>query len=180
VVEPWWRGAVIYQIYPRSFRDANGDGIGDLPGIIEKLDHIAGLGVGAGTDAVLHRLRAETDAFEDRALLGEFSSLAVDVQEADPHSVLRFTRAMLQARGAAPALVAGGIEPLDLAAPLLGLDRVAARMRVRCVFNLSPDAAVVPLTLAEGTQPLPHAPVAGVPETLGPWGVGLGGIGGAG
>ncbi len=45
--EPWWRGAVIYQIYPRSFRDSNGDGIGDLPGIIEKLDHIAGLGVDA-------------------------------------------------------------------------------------------------------------------------------------
>ena len=47
VQQPWWRGAVIYQIYPRSFRDSNGDGIGDLPGIIEKLDHIAGLGVDA-------------------------------------------------------------------------------------------------------------------------------------
>jgi alpha-glucosidase len=41
----WWRGAVIYQIYPRSFRDTNGDGIGDLAGIIEGLDYIAGLGV---------------------------------------------------------------------------------------------------------------------------------------
>jgi alpha-glucosidase len=44
---PWWRGAVIYQIYPRSFRDSNGDGIGDLPGIIAGLDHIASLGVDA-------------------------------------------------------------------------------------------------------------------------------------
>ncbi|MBY6014890.1 DUF3459 domain-containing protein [Qipengyuania gaetbuli] len=44
---PWWKGAVIYQIYPRSFRDSNGDGIGDLPGITEKLPHIAGLGVDA-------------------------------------------------------------------------------------------------------------------------------------
>jgi alpha-glucosidase len=35
---PWWRGAVIYQIYPRSFFDANGDGIGDLPGILAKLE----------------------------------------------------------------------------------------------------------------------------------------------
>jgi len=43
----WWRGAVIYQIYPRSFADANGDGIGDLAGIIGKLDYIAALGVDA-------------------------------------------------------------------------------------------------------------------------------------
>jgi len=45
--QPWWRGAAIYQIYPRSFRDANGDGIGDLRGITEKLDHVARLGVDA-------------------------------------------------------------------------------------------------------------------------------------
>ncbi|WP_265561664.1 alpha-amylase family glycosyl hydrolase [Sphingomicrobium arenosum] len=41
---PWWRGAVIYQVYPRSFRDSNGDGIGDLAGITEKMEHIASLG----------------------------------------------------------------------------------------------------------------------------------------
>ena len=44
---PWWRGAVIYQIYPRSFLDTNGDGIGDLKGIAERLDYVAGLGVDA-------------------------------------------------------------------------------------------------------------------------------------
>jgi len=44
---PWWRGGVIYQIYPRSFLDTDGDGVGDLPGIIERLDYVAGLGVEA-------------------------------------------------------------------------------------------------------------------------------------
>ena len=43
----WWRGAVVYQIYPRSFQDDNGDGIGDLKGIIRRLPHIAGLGADA-------------------------------------------------------------------------------------------------------------------------------------
>lgn len=45
--EAWWRGAVIYQIYPRSYMDANNDGIGDLPGIIQKLPYISRLGVDA-------------------------------------------------------------------------------------------------------------------------------------
>ena len=43
----WWRGAVIYQIYPRSFQDSDGDGVGDLAGIARRLDHVASLGVDA-------------------------------------------------------------------------------------------------------------------------------------
>lgn len=43
----WWRGAVIYQIYPRSFQDSNGDGIGDLKGIAARLPHVANLGADA-------------------------------------------------------------------------------------------------------------------------------------
>ena len=43
----WWRGAVIYQIYPRSFQDSNGDGVGDLAGITSRLPYVASLGVDA-------------------------------------------------------------------------------------------------------------------------------------
>ena len=45
--EPWWKTAVFYQIYPRSFADGNGDGVGDLPGIAAHLDHLVDLGIDA-------------------------------------------------------------------------------------------------------------------------------------
>lgn len=47
IKQAWWKEAIVYQIYPRSFKDSNGDGIGDLRGIIEKLDYIESLGVDA-------------------------------------------------------------------------------------------------------------------------------------
>src|ERR1700712_2075329 len=43
----WWRQAVVYQIYPRSFADADGDGLGDIKGIISRVDYLAGLGIDA-------------------------------------------------------------------------------------------------------------------------------------
>lgn len=43
----WWKEAVVYQLYPRSFKDSDGDGIGDLKGIISKLDYLESLGVDA-------------------------------------------------------------------------------------------------------------------------------------
>ncbi|MDQ3609742.1 MAG: alpha-amylase family glycosyl hydrolase, partial [Actinomycetota bacterium] len=43
----WWHDAVIYQIYPRSFQDSDGDGVGDLNGIVARLDHVAALGADA-------------------------------------------------------------------------------------------------------------------------------------
>lgn len=45
--EPWWKSAVVYQIYPRSFADSSGDGIGDLEGVRQRLDHLEWLGVDA-------------------------------------------------------------------------------------------------------------------------------------
>ena len=45
VKNQWWKKSVVYQIYPRSFMDSNGDGIGDINGIVEKLDYLKELGV---------------------------------------------------------------------------------------------------------------------------------------
>ena len=45
--QKWWQSAVFYQIYPRSYADSNGDGIGDIPGIIGKLDYLKDLGIDA-------------------------------------------------------------------------------------------------------------------------------------
>src|SRR5699024_3832057 len=44
MTKKWWKEAVAYQIYPRSFMDSNGDGIGDIQGVISKLDYLEGLG----------------------------------------------------------------------------------------------------------------------------------------
>ena len=42
----WWHNKIAYQIYPKSFQDSNGDGIGDIPGIIKRLDYLQSLGIG--------------------------------------------------------------------------------------------------------------------------------------
>ncbi|HWV14585.1 MAG TPA: alpha-glucosidase family protein [Cellvibrio sp.] len=75
----WWRGAVIYQVYPRSLMDSNGDGIGDLPGVISKLDYIASLGVDAIWISPFFKSPMKDfgyDISDYRAIDGIFGSLA--------------------------------------------------------------------------------------------------------
>ena len=57
---PWWQQGVIYQIYPRSFKDSDGDGIGDLQGIISQLDYLRWLGV----DAIRRIIRETRNSLE--------------------------------------------------------------------------------------------------------------------
>lgn len=68
-------------------------------------------------------------------------AFAVDLQEADPASVLHAARVLLAERHATPALLHGDLVPLDLAAPLVGFERVAEGARIRCRFNLSAEPA---------------------------------------
>jgi glycosidase len=87
---PWWREAVVYQVYPRSFQDTDGDGVGDLAGVRERVDHIAELGADAvwlcpfydspmadnGYDVRDHR------AVDDRfGTMAEFEGLLADLHE---------------------------------------------------------------------------------------------------
>ena len=58
----WFTSAVVYQIYPRSFADSNGDGIGDLGGILEHVDHLAELGVDVVWLSPIYRRRRPTTA----------------------------------------------------------------------------------------------------------------------
>ena len=75
----WWKEAVVYQIYPRSFNDSNGDGIGDIPGIIEKLDYIDELGVDVvWLNPVYESPEADNgyDISNYRAIMDQFGTMA--------------------------------------------------------------------------------------------------------
>ncbi|HEX6254813.1 MAG TPA: alpha-amylase family glycosyl hydrolase [Euzebyales bacterium] len=95
----WWRDAVLYQIYPRSWADGNGDGIGDLPGITARLDHLAWLGVDGlwlspiypspmadfGYDVADH-----TDVHPDFGTLADLDALVAAAHERDLRVILDF------------------------------------------------------------------------------------------
>jgi len=75
----WWKEAVIYQIYPRSFNDSNGDGIGDLRGIIEKLDYLHNLGVDLVWLSPIYQSPNDDNGYDIsdyRAIMDEFGTMA--------------------------------------------------------------------------------------------------------
>lgn len=75
----WWKEAIIYQIYPRSFYDSNGDGIGDLPGIITRLDYIKSLGVNVVWLNPIYTSPNEDNGYDIsdyRAIMTDFGTMA--------------------------------------------------------------------------------------------------------
>jgi len=75
----WWKSTTVYQIYPRSFCDSNGDGIGDIPGIISKLDYLADLGIGVIWLSPVYASPMEDNGYDIsdyRAIAPEFGTLA--------------------------------------------------------------------------------------------------------
>ncbi len=78
---PWWQEGVVYQIYPRSFQDTNGDGIGDLAGIVSPLDHLVALGIDAIWIARSTRLRWRISATTSRT-----SALSIRSSDRSPTS----------------------------------------------------------------------------------------------
>ncbi len=88
--EAFWKDAIVYQIYPRSFRDANGDGIGDIPGILEKLDYLEELGVNTLWLSPLYKSPNADygyDVSDYRAIHPDFGTMA------DFEELIRQTRA---------------------------------------------------------------------------------------
>jgi glucan 1,6-alpha-glucosidase len=75
----WWQKTVVYQIYPRSFMDANGDGVGDLQGIISKLDYLAELGIGAIWLSPVYQSPMDDNGYDIsdyQAIAAEFGTMA--------------------------------------------------------------------------------------------------------
>jgi oligo-1,6-glucosidase len=76
---PWWKESTVYQIYPRSFCDSNGDGVGDIPGITSKLDHLQALGVDVVWLSPVYKSPNDDNGYDIsdyRDIMDEFGTLA--------------------------------------------------------------------------------------------------------
>ena len=74
----WWKEAVAYQVYPRSFNDSNNDGIGDLPGVIEKLDYLKDLGIDVIWLSPMYQSPNDDNGYDIsdyRAIMDEFGTM---------------------------------------------------------------------------------------------------------
>jgi oligo-1,6-glucosidase len=79
MIKKWWKESVVYQIYPRSFFDSNGDGIGDLRGILRKLDYLKELGVNVVWLSPVYKSPNDDNGYDIsdyRAIMDEFGTMA--------------------------------------------------------------------------------------------------------
>ena len=94
--QPWWKNAVIYQIYPRSFQDSNGDGIGDLAGITKRLDYLETLGIDAIWLSPVYRSPQDDNGYDISdycdidPLFGTLEDMEVLIGEAKKHHIRIF------------------------------------------------------------------------------------------
>lgn len=89
----WWQEAVVYQVYPRSFKDSNGDGIGDIPGIISKLDYLSYLGINVIWLSPVYASPNDDNGYDIsdyKAIMAEFGTMAdmdLLIQEANERDI---------------------------------------------------------------------------------------------
>ena len=89
----WWKKAVIYQIYPRSFQDSNGDGIGDLKGIIQRLDYLQELGIDAVWLSPVYQSPQDDNGYDISdyqdidPIFGTLEDMETLIQEAKKHNI---------------------------------------------------------------------------------------------
>ena len=120
-------GAVYYEIFVRSFQDSDGDGIGDLRGVIDRLDYLDDLGIDGlwlmpihpsgsyhGYDVTDYfAVHPDYGTLDDFRVLSDDDAVTVAAQDADPGSLLNHYRALIALRRASPALRGGVLEVLD-------------------------------------------------------------------
>ena len=124
----WWQTAVVYQIYPRSFADATGDGVGDLAGIRGRIDHLAWLGVDALWLSPIFR-----------SPMKDFGYDVADYCDV----ILHLYRRLLALRRASPALHAGSCRLLEGPAGVLAYERAAGTERRIVLVNFTGERVPV-------------------------------------